>query len=127
MEAKTWLSGSTQIDLRRTADRAGGLVNWKTEWRLELDPRNPRPLEIELDPGLELIDVQGAGGSRLSQRAVGNRDVRSIVTLDGGLEDVDRAAVPGPRPGPVGGRMDDSGAAAAQRDLDRGNDDGVPR
>ena len=36
-----------------------GVVNWVTEWRLELDPRHPRHLEAELDPGLELIDVQG--------------------------------------------------------------------
>ena len=54
-----WVSGTTEIDLRRTTGRGGELVNWITEWRLELDPRHPRHLEAELDPGLELIDVQG--------------------------------------------------------------------
>ena len=57
-----------------TADRAGGLVNWKTEWRLELDPRNPRPLEIELDPGLELIDVQGPAVRGYQSERSGDRD-----------------------------------------------------
>jgi hypothetical protein len=83
LETGTWLSGSTQIDLRRNADRAGGLVNWKTEWRLELDPRNPRPLEIELDPGLELIDVQGpAVRGYQSERASALE--RLVVTIDAG-------------------------------------------
>ena len=85
VEASTWVSGSTQIDLRRAADRSGGLVNWKTEWRLELDPRNPRPLRIELDPGLELIDVQGTAVRGYQSERVGNR-ARLVVTLDSGLE-----------------------------------------
>ena len=85
VEANTWVSGSTQIDLRRAADRSGGLVNWKTEWRLELDPRNPRPLRIELDPGLELIDVQGPAVRGYRSERSGNA-TRLVVTLDSGLE-----------------------------------------
>ena len=49
----------------------GGLANWTTDWRVELDPRNLKHLEVELDPGLELIDVQGPCGPRVSHGAVG--------------------------------------------------------
>ena len=85
VQSSTWLTGSTQIDLRRSADRGGGLVNWKTELRVELDPRNPRPLEIELDSGLELIDVLGPAvrGYRTERSGTSSR---LIVNLDGGLE-----------------------------------------
>ena len=80
-----WVSGTTQIDLRGTVDRAGGPVNWSTEWLLELDPRNPKALEVELDPGLELLDVVGSAvrGFRIEPRA-GRR--RVIVTLGGELK-----------------------------------------
>ena len=76
------MSGTTEIDLRRTTGRAGELVNWITEWRLELDPRHPRHLEAELDPGLELIDVQGPSvrGYRIERLGPATR-VR--VALDG--------------------------------------------
>jgi hypothetical protein len=84
VEAKTWVSGSTQVDLRRTADRSGGLANWKTEWRLELDPRNPGPLRIELDPGLELIDVKGPAVQGYRSERLAN-STRLVVTLDTGL------------------------------------------
>ena len=126
VETNTWVSGSTQIDLRSAADRAGGLVNWKTEWRVELDPRNPKPLRIELDPGLELIDVQGPAVRGYQSERSGNA-TRLVVTLDGGLETSTELRITGPRPGPVGGRMDDSGAAATQCHMDGGNHDRVPR
>ncbi|MGP0062350.1 MAG: hypothetical protein ACLQGP_01945 [Isosphaeraceae bacterium] len=77
-----WISGTTEIDLRRTTGRAGGLVNWITEWRLELDSRHPRQLEAELDPGLELIDVQGDSvrGYRIERPGPATR---VTVALDG--------------------------------------------
>jgi hypothetical protein len=80
-----WVSGTTQIDVRGTVDRAGGPVNWSTEWVLELDPRNPKALEVELDPGLELLDVVGSAvrGFRI-ERASGAG--RVIVTLGGELK-----------------------------------------
>jgi len=83
--ASPWLFGGTQIDLRRTTDRSRRLVNWTADWRVELDPRNPKPLEIELDPGLELIDVQGPAvrGYR-SERA--GAATRLGVALDGDLK-----------------------------------------
>jgi hypothetical protein len=80
-----WVSGSTKIDLRRATDRSGGLVNWTADWLVELDPRNPKPLEIELDPGLELIDVQGNVVRGYRSERVGN-STRLVVTLGGDLK-----------------------------------------
>jgi hypothetical protein len=70
-----WLFSSTQINLRGTSDRARGLANWTTDWRVELDPRNLKPMEIQLDPGLELVDVQGPAvrGYRTERSATGTR------------------------------------------------------
>ena len=85
VESNTWVSGSTQIDLRSAADRAGSLVNWKTQWRVELDPRNPKLLRIEVDPGLELIDVQGPAVRAYQSERLGNV-TRLAVTVDGGTE-----------------------------------------
>ncbi len=57
----------------------------------------PRPLRIELDPGLELIDVQGPGRSWLSERALGN-STRLVITLDSGLAtSTDLGSWPTPR------------------------------
>ena len=80
-----WVSGATQIDLRGTLDRSGGLVNWSTDWMLELDPRNPKPLEVELDPGLELINVVGPAvrGYRILPSAGADR---VVVTFGGELK-----------------------------------------
>jgi hypothetical protein len=85
VESNTWVSGSSQIDLRSTADRAGSLVNWKTQWHVDLDPRNPKLLRIELDPGVELIDVQGAAVRAYHSERSGNA-TRLAVTVDSGLE-----------------------------------------
>ena len=125
VQSSTWLTGSTQIDLRRSADRGGGLVNWKTELRVELDPRNPRPLEIELDSGLELIDVLGPAvrGYRTERSGASSR---LIVNLDGGLESSIELWFAGPRPGAVGRGVDDSRSAPAQCGLDRWNHDCLP-
>ncbi len=52
---------------------------------MELDPRNPKPLEVELDPGLELVDVEGDAvrGFRIEPRAGASR---VVVTLGGELK-----------------------------------------
>jgi hypothetical protein len=80
-----WVSGPTEIDLRRSSGRAGELVNWTTEWRVEIDPRHPGRLEAELDPGLELIDVQGPAvrGYRIEPPGPAPR---VTVSLDGGSQ-----------------------------------------
>ncbi|HZW32480.1 MAG TPA: hypothetical protein VFF52_17330, partial [Isosphaeraceae bacterium] len=57
--AGAWVSGPTEIDLRRRTGRTRDLVNWTADWQLERDPRHPARLDLELDPGLELIEVQG--------------------------------------------------------------------
>ncbi len=80
-----WLFGSTQIDLRRTTNHTGALVNWTTDWQVDFDPRNPKPLEIELDPGLELIDVQGPAVRGYRTERAGP-STRLFVTLDGDLK-----------------------------------------
>ena len=85
VQPSRWLTGSTEIDLRRSADRGGGLVNWRAELRVELDPRNPGPLEIELDSGLELIDVLGPAVRGYHTERLGTSS-RLYVNLDGGLE-----------------------------------------
>ena len=78
---------------RRSIESVGP-VNWSTDWLLELDPRNPKPLEVELDPGLELIEVEGPAvrGFRIEPSS-GAR--RVIVTLGGELKSSDRGAIPG--------------------------------
>ncbi len=81
LRSGAWVSGTTEIDLRRTTGRDGGLVNWITEWRLEVDPRHPRRLEAELDAGLELIDVQGAAVRGYRTERPGP-STRVTVTLD---------------------------------------------
>ena len=62
---RSWVSGATQIDLAWYDGSCRGLVNWSTDWLVELDPRNPKPLEVELDPGLELVDVEGGRCARV--------------------------------------------------------------
>ena len=52
---RLWLSGPTRIALR------GPLAHWETDWTVEALPRGPRTLRVELDPGLDLVDVSGPG------------------------------------------------------------------
>jgi hypothetical protein len=80
VEPGLWISGSTEIDLRSTPNRGSRLVNCTTDWTVDLDPRNPKPLVVAVDPGLELIDVQGTGVSGYSLRGSGT-NVQVIVNL----------------------------------------------
>ena len=101
-----WVSGPTQIDLRGTTDRSGGLVNWSTDWLVELDPRNPKPLEVELDPSLELINVEGTAvrGYRIDSAPAATR---VVVNLGGEFKSathvrfVAHARVPTEGPWPI--------------------------
>jgi len=71
-----WLSGPTRIDLN---DRA---ANWRAEWTLEDFDGRPRRLTVDLDPGLDLVDV--AGPMVASFRAEGRGDgSRVTIGLDG--------------------------------------------
>src|SRR5262249_30170804 len=80
-----WVSGTAQVDLRGSLERSEGFVNWTTDWLLELDPRNPAALEVELDPGLELINVLGneVRGYRIVPSLTPER---VVVTLGGELK-----------------------------------------
>jgi hypothetical protein len=75
-----WMSATTVVDLRRTADQAGTMINWTADCRLELDPRHPGRMVVELDPGLELIDVQGPAVQGYRTERPG-RTTRVTVTL----------------------------------------------
>lgn len=55
--ATVWVSGPTRIDLTE----AGTRTNWRADWTVDADPRGSRRLDVELDPGLDLIDVAGPG------------------------------------------------------------------
>ncbi|MGO9917505.1 MAG: hypothetical protein ACLQIB_22735 [Isosphaeraceae bacterium] len=70
-----WLTSATEVDLRGRKERARGVANWTTVWQIALDPRNSRQLTIELDPGLDLIDVSGpkVKGYRLQRQGPANR------------------------------------------------------
>ncbi len=78
--SNSWVSGSTQIDLRKTTNRGGGLVNWTADWTVDLDPRNAKPLVFAVDPGLEFIDVQGTAVRGFSLEGSGP-SAQLIVTL----------------------------------------------
>ncbi|MHB1561043.1 MAG: hypothetical protein ACYC61_26620, partial [Isosphaeraceae bacterium] len=98
--AGAWFHGTTEIDLRRGAGPSATMVNWTAEDQVELDPRHAGQLSVELDPGLELIDVQGAAVrgyriERLGRSDAGagagagggetNRGARVTVTLAAGV------------------------------------------
>ncbi|MDR3636567.1 MAG: hypothetical protein P4L84_22385 [Isosphaeraceae bacterium] len=70
-ETPVWVSGPTRIDLGVT----GARPNWRADWTVDADPRGPRRLDVELDPGLELIDVTGTGidGFQAEAKEAGTR------------------------------------------------------
>ena len=51
---RLWVGGSTRVDLHSTA------ANWVAEWRVESTADSPTTCLIDLDDGLELVDVSGA-------------------------------------------------------------------
>lgn len=92
--AGAWFHGTTEIDLRRDAGLSATMVNWTAEDQVELDPRHPGRFSVELDPGLELIDVQGPAvrGYRIERLGRGqavttrtNQGTRVAVTLAEGV------------------------------------------
>ena len=73
---RIWLEGPTRIDLNAAP------ANWTAEWTMEESPGAPRRLTIELDPGLDLIDVSGP---RVASFRVepGPGPTRVVVRLEG--------------------------------------------
>ncbi len=74
-DARIWVSGPTRIDLLETS------ANWTTDWTVDTSRRGPRQFAIELDAGLELIDVTGAGVEEYQVEALGS-STRVKVRLD---------------------------------------------
>jgi hypothetical protein len=70
-----WLRSAIEVDLRGAEERPRGVANWTANWQIAVDPRNPTPLEIDLDPGLELIDIRGtsAASYRVEQHGATKR------------------------------------------------------
>ena len=71
-----WLEGPTRIDLSASP------ANWRADWTLDESPGAPRRLTIELDPGLELVDVTGPRVASFRVEATGP-STRVAIRLDG--------------------------------------------
>lgn len=63
-DARIWVSGPTRIDLLETS------ANWTMDWSVDAGPRGPRQFAIELDAGLDLIDVTGPGVEEYRTEAI---------------------------------------------------------
>ena len=73
---RLWLEGTTKVDLNASP------VNWRADWTLDESPGAPRNLTIELDPGLEAVDVAGPRVASFRVEAVGPGS-RISIRLDG--------------------------------------------
>ena len=120
-----WISGATEVDLRRVADVGAAspswMVNWTAECRLELDTRHPGRLEAELDPGLELIDVQGDAVRGYQTERPGDATRVVVALVEGGP--VRPAAIPRQCTGALRRRLVDPRDPPQERHLDRRPDD----
>lgn len=54
-----WVSGPTRIDLRTDGDSTPNPANWTTEWTVQADAPELREFSATLDPGIELLGVDG--------------------------------------------------------------------
>ena len=97
------------------------MVNWTAECRLELDARHPGRLEAELDPGLELIDVQGDAVRGYRTERPGDA-TRVVVALVEGARSA-RLRFLANAAGAIPGRLADPCDPPAERHLDRRPDD----
>ncbi len=78
---RSWVSSSTELDLRKPVGSGARLANWKTTWSVELDPNNPTTLEALVDPRLELLSVTGSAlrGYRATRAAAGTLVQATLV------------------------------------------------
>ncbi len=58
-ESLIWVSGATRVVLGSAKSRGPSFANWTTEWRVETESRGLVRFTVELDPGLEFLDVSG--------------------------------------------------------------------
>ncbi|WP_165243950.1 hypothetical protein [Paludisphaera soli] len=57
--ARIWVGGPTRIDLNAAERLATRPVNWTTDWTYQADEPGDGSFAVELDPGLELLSVEG--------------------------------------------------------------------
>ncbi len=73
-----WVSGPTRIDLAESAPRP----NWRADWTVDAEPRGPRRFAIELDPGLDLIELTGPSVDEYQAEVQGSRTRVAIKLKD---------------------------------------------
>lgn len=72
-QPQVWVGGGTRVDVGEAS------ATWRADWQVHFSGGGPRRLSVDLDPGLEVLDVQGpalvsyqveatASGSRLAIR-----------------------------------------------------------
>jgi len=66
IDTGAWVSGPTRIELEEAS------ANWTTDWTVHLDPRGTRRFQVELDPGLEFLEVSGPGVEESHAEVVGS-------------------------------------------------------
>ncbi len=66
---RLWLAGPTRIDLNASP------ANWLAEWTLQCTPGAPDRMTIELDPGVEVLEISGprVASFRVEPKATGCR------------------------------------------------------
>ncbi len=57
--ARLWVAGTTRIDLRGAASELGRPPEFTTDWTVQADGPGADSFTVELDPGLELLGVEG--------------------------------------------------------------------
>ena len=119
-DPRIWVSGPTRIELREAS------ANWTTEWSVSVEPRGPRRFAFELDPGLELIDVNGPGVDEYRVESLGPA-TRVTVALAERRHRPDARVDPGHRAGAGRGHLVGPGRPAARCALDGGRDDRAAR
>ncbi|AMV37126.1 hypothetical protein [Planctomyces sp. SH-PL62] len=57
--SRIWVGGPTRIDLNAVDRLATRPVNWTTDWTIQADEPGGGTFTVELDPGLDLLGVEG--------------------------------------------------------------------
>ncbi|WP_165073947.1 hypothetical protein [Paludisphaera rhizosphaerae] len=78
---RIWVGGATRIDLDANARSAGKPANWTMDWTLQADEPRAGSFTVQLDPGLELLGVEGPSVREFHVQE-GAPD-RVVVTLSG--------------------------------------------
>jgi hypothetical protein len=52
-QSQVWVGGGTRVDVGEAS------ASWRADWQVHFSGGGPRKLVVELDPGLEVLDVQG--------------------------------------------------------------------